>query len=175
MSRYELVIKNESKKKTTASVGGAGGVNGVNNGAQTNSAGGETSNGAPGTDDASQVMEKLFGAAVLKNMASQVIGHEVGMVQLRTGSQHAQQRANFNYSIAQQGFNLVAGLAAGFAVGNVAGAAVGALSSLLNSTMSWALKAETMSLEKQLDMRERDMQAQRATVSGSRYQNVMQE
>ena len=170
MARYELIIKNESTKRVAAKVGGAGGINPENEDKE--SVGGETTESGA---NPAVLLKRLFGYHAVKSVASQVVGHRVSTVQLRTGSHEAQERANFTYSIAQQGLGLVEGFIGGMAVGGPIGATIGVMSSLIHTAISWNQKADTLRLQRNLEENQQFMAAQRATYSGSRYQTVLDE
>lgn len=169
MATYELIIKNESAQRVAEQVGGAGGINTEN---ENESVGGETTQNET---NAGKLLKQVFGYKAIKSVATQVVGHRVSTVQLRTGSHEAQQRANFSYQIGQQAFGIAESLAVGAAVGGFAGAAVGAVMSLVHTAISWNQKADTLRLQNQLEQNTQLAAAQRATYSGSRYQTVLDE
>lgn len=171
MARYELIIESKATKRVASKVGGAGGI--FEQWAEK-----EARLGSETTErgvSASAALQNLFGYHAVKSVASQVVGHRVSTVQLRTGSHEAQERANFTYSIAQQGLGLVEGFIGGMAVGGPIGATIGVMSSLIHTAISWNQKADTLRLQRNLEENQQFMAAQRATYSGSRYQTVLDE
>ena len=174
MSRvYELIIRNETSEDVAEEVGGAGGIQ-TNDGAGSSPGGERTKQPRSEGMDASQALKKLFGYSQIKQVATQVVGFQVSTVQLRTGSHEAQQRATFGYNMAQKAVSLGESVAAGAMVGGPAGAAVALVMSLLNTVIGVSQKIEKLRIEQNLEDTSHNLSAQRATVSGSRYQNVTQ-
>ena len=168
---YELIIRNETEEENVAKeVGGAGGINTPQNGAG-NGGGGETSDEGA---NAEKLLKKVIGYQRIKSVATNAIGYQVSTVQLRTGSTEAQQRASFAYSVGMQAFNIGESIAVGAMTGGWIGAAIGAVLSVADTAMSYAYKQNTINIQKQLENTTQDITAQRATFSGSRYQNVTQ-
>lgn len=167
MATYELIIKNEAqKKKTEKDVGGAGGIQN-----QDQKAGGETDEQSV---DAEKLLGKVFGYQRMKSVATNAIGYSVSTVKLRTGSTEAQQRASFAYSVGMQAFNIGESVAVGAMAGGLIGAAIGAVLSVADTAISYAYKQNTLNIQNQLENTTQDITSQRATVSGSRYQNATQ-
>lgn len=170
--KIEITAKGFGEKKNTAEeVGGAGGIQNQTGETAGGSTGGNKKADKP-DKDLSNAVRKLFGYAALKSYASKVIGYEVSTVQLSTGSHEAQQRANFTYSLAQQGFGIVEGAVAGASVGGGYGAIAGVVLSLVNTGITWAQKANTLAIQQGLEDTQQAFASQRVTVSGSRYQNA---
>lgn len=169
MSRvYELIIKNETDSAAAKQVGGAGGI-------QTNDGAGDSSGGEKSKPtSAEKALKQLFGYKAVKSVASQVISFQVSTVQLRTGSSEAQQKANFWYNVAQRGLSVGESLIGGALVGGLPGAIIGLAVGAAHTAIDIGQRIERMDMEKRVEDVSRDISAQRATVSGSRYQNVTQ-
>lgn len=165
---YTLTIKlvTDDKQQTAKEVGGAGGIN-------SDTTGGEVSQEQDKT--ASTLLKKVVGYGTIKSFANQAITHYVSTVQLRTGSNEAQQRANFTYSLAQQGLGIAETIAAGAFAGGGIGAAIGAVMSVAHTAISWQQKQNVLDMQRNLEFTSQNYGAQRATYSGSRYQTVLQE
>ena len=169
--RIEIVATGFGSKNTAEEVGGAGGIQ---NQTGDTAGGNEGDKKKPTVDDASaqKALKKLFGYAAMKSYASKAIGYEVSLVQLNTGSHEAQQRANFTYSIAQQGVGFIETVVAGASVGGVWGAVAGAAVSAINTAVTWTQKANTIAIQQGLETTQQSFASQRVTFSGSRYQNA---
>ena len=165
---YELIIKNETEQEVAQEVGGAGGIQKPTG--EGNSSGGETSKDGV---NAKKIFNQVFGYQRVKSVATNAIGYQVSTVQLRTGSTEAQQRASFAYSVGMQAFNIVESIGVGAMTGGWIGAAIGAVLSVVDTAVSYAYKQNTLNIQNQLENTTQDITAQRATFSGSRYQNVM--
>ena len=158
MNAYSLTITNETQSLK------------LNNTA----AGGERSSNSV-DKKADKLLKTMFGYKSVKSNVDTLIAHRVSTVSLRTGSTEAQQRANFIYSVASQGFNIAESIVGGFMIGNAAGAAVGALMSISHTLLSYSLKQDTLNIQNTLERTQQNFSAQRATFSGSRYQRVLDE
>ena len=167
MATYELIIKNEARKKQTEKdVGGAGGIQ-----TQAQKAGGETDEQDV---EAKKLLGKVVGYQRIKSVSTNAIGYAVSTVKLRTGSTEAQQRASFAYSVGMQALNIGEDVAVGAMRGGLIGAAIGALLSITDTALSYVYKQNTLNIQNQLENTTQDITSQRATVSGSRYQNATQ-
>lgn len=169
-NNYSLTIKLEegTKKKVAEDVGGAGGINDKNA-----APGGEVSQ--EDNKSTKSIIKKVFGYSAIKSFVTQGLNYNVSTVQLRTGSHEAQQRANFTYSMAQQGLGIVEGIVGGAIAGGGTGAAIGAVISVAHTAISWNQKQDTINMQRNLEFTSQNYAAQRATYSGSRYQTVLQE
>ncbi len=167
---YVLIIKNETTESKTDKLGGAGGVANVAG----ESTGGAKKSSASAT--AGKIVNSVFGYQAVKSAVNQVVAFNVSMVQTRTGSVAQQQKASFVYSRAQTAVGILEATAMGAITGGPVGAigafAISALSAVVNFGMSYTLESQRLREESNLETISRDMSAQRATYSGSRYQNA---
>lgn len=165
---YVIRIVNETEK-TGSAVGGAGGIN-----AQASESGGTAlgttkSNGSGGgSNKAANALTKLFSAGTAVNVIKQAVAFDVSQVYVETGSREAQQRASALYSA---GTTLAGVAAAGF-VGGPAAAGVALLGTLISKATSLIFQMQAIENQSRLQDITRDLSAQRATVSGSRYMNA---
>lgn len=116
---------------------------------------------------------KAFGKAMVaystvKSFATQVINHEVSMVQLRTGSNELQQRANFTNQMIQKGVGILEGGIAGAMVGGLPGFIVGTGLSLLHTMISYGQKQQELDTQRTVENQSIQMNYVRAGASGSR-------
>lgn len=116
---------------------------------------------------------KAFGKAMVaystvKSFATQVINHEVSMVQLRTGSNELQQRANFANQMIQKGVGILEGGVAGALVGGLPGFIVGTGLSLLHTMISYGQKQQELDTQRTVENQSIQMNYVRAGASGSR-------
>lgn len=173
MSRtYELILRNETDDDIAKEVGGTGGIQTEDKTSE--STGGESSESIT----AEGALKRLFGYKTLKGYAVQTIGFGVSTVQLRTGSSEAQQRTTFAYNVAMKGVSILENVVGGAVIGGKSGGWIGALIGLTVGAASTAIditqQLERLDMEKRVEDVSRDLTAQRATVSGSRYQNATQ-
>ena len=116
---------------------------------------------------------KAFGKGLVayravKSFATQVINHEVSMVQLRTGSNELQQRANFQNQLIQQGVGIIEGAVAGALVGGLPGFIIGTATSLLNTMVSYGQAQNRLDTQNALEGASISLNKIRAGVNGSR-------
>lgn len=170
MKTYELILRNETERKVAKDVGGAGGI-------QTADGANESTGGEVSSSDASaeKILKQVFGYKAVKRVVSTAISYQVSTVQLRTGSSEAQQRAQMAYSIGSQVFNIGESVVMGAVVGNLPGAIVGAILGITNTIWQYEMQQNTLNLQHTLEQNAQDLSAQRATISGSRYQNATME
>lgn len=161
---YVLRIVNDTEKSVGEKVGGAGGVKRKNGGG---SVGGKKDKGGL---EAKKILKTFVGYNAIKSFATPVISHNVSMVQTKTGSREAQQRASFVYSMHIKGLSAVETMVGGAMVGGLVGAVAGLALSAMHTVMDFSLKRETLQEQRQLEDISRYTSAQRATVSGSRFQ-----
>lgn len=163
-------------------VGGAGGIANKTGGSSTQSSGGSSSSV---TDKIEQRLMKMLAPAALlrggKSIIDQVVQHNNGLIEIRTGSKEQQQRTSFAYNTAS-GFvdSTISGAASGLLLtgGNPAGAAIGALLGLVKQGASMGInyfkQADILEKQRTLEQMQQNLAAQRVTISGSRYMNVTQ-
>lgn len=165
MAEYKIVIEapsEEGKKKPTAPSPNPAGNS-------------ESSTKKSKTDKGlSMLSSKLSGVAVYgyaKSMISGAVAHEIGMVELKTGSRALQQEAQFAYDIANRSFNILEGIAFGAMIGGPAGAAV-AIGSSVSQALSYTLdivrNEEKLYAQQSIESQQRRLWDIRSGVTGSR-------
>lgn len=167
---YELIIRYDTGEGIASEVGGAGGVSSSDSG---NTA---TNGNSGGNAGAGKVLTKLFGYKAIKSTVTQIVTYEHSQVELRTGSRERQQRVTFAYEMVSSVYSIAEGAVAGGIVGGPAGAAAGAVLALVNQLTSKVTSIlttnATINTQRRLEDISRNLSAQRATVSGSRYMNA---
>lgn len=116
---------------------------------------------------------KAFGKTMVaygtvKTFATQVINHEVSMVELRTGSNELQGRANFTNSLIQKSVGIGESVLAGAMVGGLPGALVGLTLSTAHTIMGYAQNQDRINTQKAVENVSLQMNITRAGVNGSR-------
>lgn len=159
--QFMIVIRNETDPKTPVDSSGVGGKGGV---------------GKLLTKKAAALVS--FGAIV--SVADNIISFNNSLIEVRTGSRELQERTTYIYNTTKSFVSsAIAGGIAGAAygggpVGAVAGAAIGLVSAGFSYTVNRAKQEYTISENARLETAQRQMAAQRVTVSGSRYMNATQ-
>lgn len=167
-NHYTLTLENETQEGIAQEVGGAGGIQ---NTGSPSPAGGEQSDGiSPSAKKAIRGVLSVY--RPIKSTANQVISYEVSQVELRTGSREQHQRANFAYSVGTQLWNSAETIATGALLGGLPGAIVGLALSAVSTVVSISQAQNTINTQRNLEDVSRNLSAQRATVSGSRYMNA---
>ena len=161
---YVLRIKNETKKEVGKDVGGAGGVKKAK---KTDSTGGEK---PQETEDLKPKVKAFTAYKAVKSVGMTLYAHNVSTTELRTGSREAQQRASFNYRVANKIVSATEAIAVGGGIAGVYGALMGLTYSVIQTSINYAMQANRLNLQNSLETISRDMGTQRATISGSRYQ-----
>lgn len=120
-------------------------------------------------DAAKAFMGGMVAYRTVKSFANQIISHNVSMVQLRTGSNEQQERANFTRDMVSKGVSvletgLMAGLVTGNVVGFVAGVAIGVTSQLV----SYAQNQDRINTQRTLENQSIQLNYIRAGARGSR-------
>lgn len=103
-----------------------------------------------------------------KNVAVSFINAEVSRVQLRTGSNELQLRANIINSTVQKTAGFIESVAIGAGTGGWVGAVVGAVTSVASMGIDYMQKTQTLSLEKNLENETIRQNLIRAGAGGSR-------
>ena len=116
---------------------------------------------------------KTFGKVMVsynavKSFATQIVNHEVSMVELRTGSNELQQRANFINQTIQQGIGIIESTVTGALVGGLPGAIFGAVVGVAHTLIGYAQNQEKINTQKALEDVSLGMNYIRAGVNGSR-------
>lgn len=169
VNEYVLTIRNETQGGIAAEIGGAGGIQ--TSAGSGDSSGGESSGGL--SEGGKQALKKVLSVyRPVKTVANQIVSYQVSQVQVTTGSREAQQRANMLYSIGSSVVNTAENVALGAAFGNLPGAVIALALSAVSQVIGIVQKREAVQNQKRLEDITRDLSAQRATVSGSRYTNA---
>lgn len=128
----------------------------------------EDTGGILSKDGAKNYLAGMVAWRTVKPYLTQVINHEVSLVELRTGSRELQNRANFVNQMVQQSVNTLEMVATGALVGGGAGAFVGLATSLVHTGISYMQASNKIELQKTLENRSIEMQVIRASAYGSR-------
>ena len=110
----------------------------------------------------------LVAYGVVKSFATQIINHEVSMVQLRTGSNELQERANFINQTAQKAVGILEGGIAGAMVGGLPGFIAGLALSTTHSLLSYQQNVQRLDTEQAVESVGLGMNFIRAGAGGSR-------
>ena len=116
---------------------------------------------------------KDFGTAMVaygkvKSFATQIINHEVSIVELRTGSRELQERANFTNQMVQTGVGILEGAVSGALVGGLPGFIAGTLLSVTHTVIGYTQKQDTLNAQRNLETASIAMNNIRAGANGSR-------
>ena len=116
---------------------------------------------------------KTFATAMVaygkvKSFATQIINHEVSMVELRTGSREMQDRANFTNEMIQKGVGILESVGTGALVGGLPGALVGLTLSAMHTAIAYQQKQETINLQRTIENVSLQQNFIRAGAKGSR-------
>lgn len=178
---FVITIRNETVSGAGQKVGGAGGIANKTGGSTTQGNGSSSSV----TDKIEQRLMKMLAPAALlrggKSIVDQVVQHNNGLIEIRTGSKEQQQRTSFAYNTAS-GFidSALSGGTTGLLLtgGNPLGAGVGALLGMVKQGASMGInyfkQADILEKQRMLEQMQQNLAAQRVTISGSRYMNVTQ-
>lgn len=104
----------------------------------------------------------------VKSFATQVISHEVSLVELRTGSNELQRRANFINQLHQTGAGVIESTVTGALVGGLPGAVIGMATSAVKKLIDYAQRQETINLQKSIEDTTLGMNYVRAGARGYR-------
>jgi hypothetical protein len=157
--QFMIVIRNETDPKTPGDSSGAGGKGGVG-----------------------KLLSKKAAALVsygtIVSVADSIISHNNSLVEVCTGSRELQERTTYKYNTAKSFVNsAVAGGIGGAAygpIGALTGAAIGLVSAGFSYTINRAKQEHTIRENERLEIAQRQMAAQRVTISGSRHMNATQ-
>lgn len=156
--RHEIVIKSSdlAKKKTPIS------------GSKTDTDQEKASGGLLSKEDAKTFMAGYTAYKQAKNFATQIVAHNVSMVELRTGSRELQERANFQLQVRQQVIGVAETALTGLAAGGLPGATVGTLIGVVNTAVHYIQRAEEINLKRSIENRTIETNLVRAGTGGSR-------
>lgn len=165
IGRFEIVIRNES--------GEGGSSSKEENGKKP----GRVHN--PVSATGKSIAKKLGTAMVVKHVVDEIAMHNHSLIEIRTGSAEAQQRATYTYGmISSFAGSAMSGAAAGAVIGGIPGAFVGALTGVVTNqaqrTISYVKNTERLEKSKTLENMTRNIAVQRETINGSRYMNATQ-
>lgn len=178
--QYVIRIENNAGGGAGDKVGGAGGIGRINKTNTTESS--STSAAKLGKTLLKQAGVPLTGMAAygtVRKITNEIVSHNNSLILVKTGSKEQQERQTFIYNTSM-GFvdSAVAGAATGFMVGGPLGAGVGALLGAAKQGLSMAINvsktSDILAKNRQLENIQRELQAQRITVSGSRYMTATQ-
>lgn len=110
----------------------------------------------------------LVAYQMAKPWINQVVSHEISLVELRTGSKEAQQKAQYAYNVANKITGLGSTILTGFATGNVPGAIIAGLGYVAHDAISWSQKEETINLQRNIETQTISRNHVRAGAGGSR-------
>lgn len=158
MAQYQITIKAKGEKKKKDSP-----IAGDNKKSDT-----EKSKGLLSKEDAKAFAAGMVAYGTVKSFATQILNHEVSLVQLRRGSNELQERANFINQMAQKGLGIMESVVGGALVGGVGGALVGLTLSATHEAISIAQKQQTIELNNTIENIGLNMNVIRAGANGSR-------
>ena len=104
----------------------------------------------------------------VKSFATQMINHEVSMVELRTGSNELQQRANFINEMHQKGVGILETTVTGALVGGLPGALVGLTLSTAHTLIGYSQNQQRLNEERAIENETIRRNIVRAGASNSR-------
>lgn len=183
MAERQFIIRIENNTNNGGAgqkVGGAGGIKNKTGGS-TAKKGSKSVSGA--MDNLADRLTKMLAPAAIinggKRIIDQVVNHNIGLIEVRTGSKEQQQRTSFVYNTVSgfvgSGAN---GALAGYAIGGPVGAGIGAVLGLAKQGASmginYLIQTDILAKQRALEQMQQNLSAQRVTISGSRYMNVTQ-
>lgn len=156
---YTITIKTDS-----LSSGNKSPIAGDNKGTDKEKSGG----GLLSKDAAKAFGKAMVAYSTVKSFATQIVNHEVSMVQLRTGSNELQERANFTNQMIQKGVGILEGGVTGALVGGLPGFLIGTTLSLMHSVIGYGQAVNRLNTERTLENQSIMMNFVRAGAKGSR-------
>lgn len=183
MASQQFIIRIENNTgggKAGDKVGGAGGISNMNKTNQSQSSSKKTT--AYGAKDiakqAGAQLTVLAAYGTVRKITDEIVSHNNSLIYIKTGSRELQERTTYYYNTDMAFLDsAVLGAVAGSKFG-FAGAAIGAVLGLMKQGISMSINEmknkDTISKSRQLEDIQRDIRAQRATISGSRYMNASQ-
>ena len=154
-NEYTIIIKRDSVRSNESPIAGGSGEEGQ-------------SKGFLSKEGAKSFMKGVMAYKKVKGFAVQVANHEVSLVQLRTGSNELQQRADFINDVVQKGVGALESVAIGAAVGGLPGAIVGLVSSGVSYAIQVQQRKERLNLESDIEKESIQRNLIRAGASNSR-------
>ena len=114
-------------------------------------------------------LKKVVSYGFAKSLVVKAVNHEVSLVELRTGSNELQQRADFINGAVQQAAGIVEMAVTGAVLGGgIVGAVVGATVGLLNTVIGIAQRQNTINMQRNVENISLQRQYVRAGARGSR-------
>ena len=113
-------------------------------------------------------VKSLVSFGAIKNTATSLIGHEVGMVELKTGAREYAQKQQFIFDRVNEGINAGASLVIGAATGNLPLAIISLVTSAANKLMNIMFNIDRLQTEQRLEDTAIRMQNIRAGIGGRR-------
>lgn len=157
--RYQLVIENK----------GGTGKNNSPIAKDQNQSDSDKGKGLLSQEGAKAYLGAFAAYTKVKSFADQIYAHEVSLVELRTGSKEAQDRANFTREMVTRGVSFVeSGMMTALVTGNVAGFAIGAGLSLTQTLVSYALNQDRINTQRTVENQSIQLNYIRAGARGSR-------
>lgn len=155
---YQIVIKNETAAQQKSPIA-----------ADQNQSDTEKGKGLLSKSAAKTFMGGMVAYGTVKSFATQIVNHEVSMVQLRTGSKEEQDRANFTRDMVMKGLSIVeAGTMAALVTGNVLGFVAGAGIAITQQFISYSRNQDRINTQRTLENQSIQLNYIRAGARGSR-------
>lgn len=144
---YVIILKNETSNSESSPIASPSG-----GGSDSPKSGTNAPQTTKGNAMATNIVKGLVAYnTYVKPFVSQVIGHQINTVALRTGADEVQQRLQFAYEIGSAALGIGASILTGAAIGNVPGAIIGAVVGVTSTIMNYANKAQTIQLQSNLE------------------------
>lgn len=180
MSERQFIIRIENTTQGGAGdkVGGAGGIARMNKTNKNESSDKSTKFAQSMLKQAGVPLTGLAAYGTVRKITNEIISHNNSLIQVKTGSREQQERQTFIYNTSM-GFvdAAVTGAATGAFFGPVGagvGAVIGVVKQGLGMAVNMAKTSDILAKNRQLENIQRELQAQRVTVSGSRYMTATQ-
>ncbi len=157
MATYEFVIRKDGLESKENPVAGG------NTKSDT-----EQGKGLLSKENAKKFAQGMVAYRTVKSFSTQIINHEVSMVELRTGSKELQERASFINQIAQQGLGIIESAVTGAMLGGLAGALIGTALSVTHQAIGYAQAQNRIDNQRTLENNSIEMNYIRAGARGSR-------
>lgn len=156
MATYEFVIRKEGSKSKTNPIAGS------------SSSSDNERKGLLSKEGAQAFVKGYTAYKTIKSFGTQIVNHQVSLVELRTGSQELQQRANFINQLVQDGLGIVESIAVGAALGSLPGALVGLTLSVAHKAIGYSQAQQTIETKRDVETVSLMMNYIRAGANSSR-------
>lgn len=157
MSNYTITLKTDNLTGGTSAISGESSVSDTAKG-----------NGLLSKEGAKAFATGMVAYRTVKSFATQIINHEVSLVELRTGSRELQQRTSFYNEIAQKGVGILEKTMMGAFVGGGVGAFIGLMLGTTHEIIGYAQNQQRIDTERNLENQSLQRQYIRAGARGSR-------